>query len=259
MPESSSSTSKIDFKKYNTPELATGVAEIVDVRGKLLTAFGMLFIGFAIFMLLAGILFWGKENFLTFGVSIAYSIVAGAVFSLAMAIVYVVNRSLAEMEQLVQLLFSTTNQVGQDVSRISDGTTELPSARELVEGVYGDVLLPTVEQVVAQSLGFLGRPLLFAYRMTLGRVVRTTIKMLPDSALVESGESVDSKAQKIVGNLKEISDEKSQILSILTWAQSHLESLGAKAQFLVLLPCYLIAGVAVLVIMIPLIAMYFWL
>lgn len=249
---------KIDFKKYRSPELADSVTDIIDVRGKFVGGLKTMFFSFGAFLLLVGILFWIKGNFATFTLAAGYSIVAGAVFSLVMAIAGVVKRSLSEMEQLVGLLFSTTNQVAQDVSSLGQGDVELPSARELVEGVYGDVLLPAVEQVVAKSLGFVGKPLLFAYRMTLGRIVRKTIKLLPDSALAESSEQLKVKADSIMKDLKSVGSKKSQIDTTLTWAQDHLGALSTKAKFLVLLPCYVIASIIVLAVSIPLVVLYFW-
>ena len=255
MPETAQ---KLDFKKYRTPELAASVTEIVDVWGKFAAGFLAMFGTFVIFLLLAGLLFWNKGNGIQFGLTIGYSIFAGGIFGLAMAIVWTVKQSLSEMEQLVQLLFSTTNQVAQDVTRLGQGSLELPSARKLVEGVYGDVLLPVVEQVVASSLGFLGTPLLFAYRVTLGRVARTAIRLVPDTALAESDSSIEAEGQAIMSNLSEISDRKSQILTTLIWAQNQLSGLGTKAKFLVLLPCYVISVVAVSAVLLPLIILYFW-
>ena len=248
----------IDFKKYRSPELAESVTEIVSVGAKFVGGLKTMFFAFVAFLLLVGILFWIKGGFATFTLAFGYSIFAGAAFSLVMAIASVVKRSLSEMEQLVGLLFSTTNQIAQDVSSLGQGDVALPSARELVEGVYGDVLLPAVEQVVASSLGFVGSPLLFAYRMTLGRIVRKTIKLLPDSALAENKEQLKSKADAIMENLKTVSDEQSQIKKTLTWAQDHLGDVSAKASFLVLLPCYVIATVIVVVVLVPLVVLYFW-
>ena len=248
----------IDFKKYRTPELAVSVTEIVDVRGKLASGFKTAFFSFTGFLLLVGVAFWWRGNLATFSLAIGYSLFAGAVFSLVMAIAGAVKRSLAEMEQLVGLLFSTTSQIASDIASLGTGSTTLPSARKLIEGVYGDVLLPTVEQVVAKSLGWIGTPVLFAYKLTLGRVVRFAIKCVPDTAFAADEDQLNERAQQVMAELESISDEKENTDKALNWAQRQLEYIGTKARFLVMLPCYIISVAIVVIVLIPLAILYCW-
>jgi len=251
-------TETIDFKKYRTPELVVSVTEIIDVRGKLVSGFKAAFFSFIGFLLIVGIAFWVRGNLTTFSLVIAYSLFAGAVFSLLIAIAGVVKRSLSEMEQLVTLLFATTAQIANDIQALGAGSTTLPPAKELIEGVYSDVLLPTVEQVVAKSIGWLGRPVLFAYKLTLGRVVRFVIKCVPETAFATDGDELNAKAQEVVDKLESISDEKESTDAKLNWAQSHLEYIGAKAGFLVLLPCYFVSTAIFAIVLIPLVVLYCW-
>ena len=254
-----SEPSKIDFAKYRTPELLESVMNLIDIRGIYVRSAKRVAIGMLALGVVGGLLFWSRtDSIYWFAPIVLYCFLVGAIMGLFYAIAEVIRHSLSNMLKVVELMLEVTKKVAADVASVSEGKSKMPSARELVEGVYREVLLPTVERAITSQLGFVGKPVLFLYRMTLGRVVNKVIQWMPDSTLEKiHGQSLEQEKKEVLAGMSEVAANESKIVSVLNWTQAKVVNVGARFRFAVMLPCYLICFVLGLVLMIPLVVIWF--
>lgn len=253
---SSKSTNKIDFKKYRTPDLVQNISELLNWRGTIGDGFWQAsYVTFFSAVSLTGIVvvfscFYFGFDWRLIGIGLSVLVTGvpmaapGAIFY---AIAYLIRRSLDNMFAIVDLLLETTKRVSQDIRNVRSGEAEMPTAKELVKGVYLEIFLPSLEQVVADQLWILAKPALFLYRLTLGRLMRLVIRILPDKTLSGmSEEELEQAHASMSAGLESIADNETTIVGALTWTQEKLASAGRSAKIFVMLPCYIIAGTIII-------------
>ena len=242
----------IDFKKYKTPELVASLMEVIDLRGKLTLMFLIASGTLVILVTLIGFIFWSKASLPVFFGALAYAVPAGLIAGVAFAIARTVQKSLQEMDQIVERLFSISREMANDVRSLREGNVKMPTARELVQGVYTEVFLAALEEVFAKQLGFIGNPVLFAYKLTLGRMVRLAINALPDRALSASQLDFENDANQISDMITTVADQHELSADEFGALRKGIQYVGAKAKFVVMIPCYGICAIAVLIVLVPL-------
>ena len=256
---------KIDFAKYRTPELFDAILELVDWRGIFTTGLKQAAIACIVIGLSVGAALWAFSHYIQ-GVTIP--VVTAIVLAIlcippslpaaiSYAIAYLLRSSLSNMLLIVELMLETTKNVAKDIESLRSGDTEPPTPRELVQGVYLEIFLPIIEQIIASQLWIFAKPVLFLYRLTFGRLMRIVINLLPDKAmaavtntqdLIEKAENVDmGKIVEALDTAKDHIDRgESTIVSTLDWTKEKINSIGGRTKFYVMLPCYIISGIIIL-------------
>ncbi len=255
-----SKRAKIDFAKYRSDELLNAVLDLVDIRGIYVNAIVKILLGALLLGAIGGLAFWFRVQTIWVWIPVvAFCVFAGGFAGGIFGIAEVIRKSLDNMLQVVGLMLEVTKTIARDVASVSDGETEMPTARELVNGVYTEVMLPMVEQAVAEKLGCLGTPVLFLYRLTLGRVMKFVIKVMPDRAveMLEDGNSVEDTGGQIMSRLKGIAAYEDRITSVLEWTQEKVKGLGGGFRNFVMLPCYILVAGVFLAVMIVLTLLWF--
>ncbi len=220
---------KIDYAKYHQPQLIDSLDQLLDIRANAKR--------FVVCVFLVGVLIFAAIYFLHGQVQAwvwyllaAWGAAAGLWLGVFAALLDFVNRSFANMTRVVDLLLDLTQQVARDVAAVRTGEAKMPTSQQLIKGTYSEVVLPAVEHVVARQLGFLKRPVLFVYRVTLGRLVRWSIKRLPEK------KSDESTLENTVTFAQGIADDESAIVSALAYVQGKLQAIGWAARLVVLAP-----------------------
>lgn len=249
-------STKIDFKKYRTPELFEALSSLIDWRGTILSGyknamFGTLAIDAITSVLLCTITYLTQFSdwrlMLLFGIVLIAGVFCACPGGIFYSIAYFISRSLDNMLKVVDLLLETTKKVARDMDAVRTGESEMPTAKELVQGVYLEVFLPIIEKVISDQLSIFARPALFLYRLTFGRLMRLVIKILPERGLEKlHGSDLQETADAVTGAMVGVAATEPLIVAALDWTQKRILKLGRWAKFLVLLPCYAICAFVVL-------------
>lgn len=242
--------SKIDFRQYQTPELVRSVTDLIDVRGIYLRSAFKVLVTTVIVTLLILFAFWSRVEGIWWIPVLMAAVFAGTWLGGLYAIIQVVNQSFGNMTRIVDQLLELTKRIASDMRGISSGEIEKPTPAQLVKGAYTHVVLPVVETAISEQLGFLGGPVLFVYRMTLGQLVRLTIKMVPADVLTQAadGVSAEEAATETLTAMQKVADNEDRIVASLTVVQNKLRTIGGGLRILVMLPCFLSLAIMVVLI-----------
>lgn len=160
------------------------------------------------------------------------------------------------IEDLLKLTLQTSLAVSHDYQSIQSGEKEMPSAADIVAHVYDGVILPTIESTVSNSLGFVGTPLLWIYRYTIGKGVRFLIIRMKTGSLTDDEQAgVEKKTgemfQAVGGSITKI---ESTINAALGYTQYAIQMLRR----VFLRPCQFLFAVVVVIALIPLALCWYW-
>ena len=248
---------KIDLAKYRTDELASKVAEILSVPASIRTVMKTTL--FAILLLIvANSLLYAAGNRALFPwlVSSLYALVIATVLGFILGLIRVARLLALRSEGLLQLTLKTSNEVAIDYQSVRSGERQMPAATEIVEHVYDGVVLPAMESAVTNSFGFVGTPLLWVYRRTIGGFIRFVIKrMKTDSLTDEDRRTVELEADKL---FRDVADNASNIESVLGNALSFTQHASRMLRRVFLWPVQLVFGLVACAAVVPLVLCWYW-
>jgi len=251
----------IDFKKYRTPELHASLRELLNVTGIYNKSSAIILLVAVGFSLLYGNASLDRVEALRIDGEISvlvYGIVAGLVVGSMFATAEVLRQSLGNMIDVVDLLLEATKRVAHDMNVVRSGDARKPSAKDIMQGVYLEVFLPIVENDVSDSLWIFGKPILFLYRFTLGRLVRRVIRMLPEQAFEPSdGRDVEAVANDTLERMQVVAENETRIVDALNWTQDKVTRIGGRLKLFVMLPWYTVCATVAIVFAIPLVVVWF--
>ena len=159
---------------------------------------------------------------------------------------------------IVDLLLKTTADVAHDARALHSGDSELPPPSELVFAVYENVIYPIVEQVITGAFGFIGRPILWLYRRTLDRLVRIVVRRYVPKAYDDDDGQVHKAIKKgVVNSSQTVAKNENAIVESLQWARTKVESIGGFLKLLIMLPCYILFGIVLTLVLLPIILFAF--
>lgn len=251
---------EIDFAKYRTPELVKTITELLSVGEKAgQVAICSVLVSLALVILFL-ILAFKSTPLLIVVVLVGYLLPAGWTAGLFLGLAEVVRRSMDGLLSIVDLLLEETANIANDVRNLRGGTQRLPEIGVLVDKVYHHVVYPVIREVVLGSLGIIGRPILWIYRLSLDRMVKIVIRrFIPDSPadLAEAkGELAVTRQAVEVASGIEASEDK--ITQRLNWTRQKVKTIGGWFKLMIAGPCYLLFAVVLLLAIIPvLITCYF--
>ncbi len=168
-----------------------------------------------------------------------------------------IRQSSAKVLLVVDLLLDTTQRVAKDYSHIEAGEQKMPSLFTLVGDVYEKLFLRIINEVVHKQLGVIGKPVYFAYRLTIDRVLRLVLRRKFDNAISDQGgeQELQSVATE---TMKEVSKNELKIVRGLETARKRIQTTSGRLKSLATLPCYVVLAIASLVLLTPLAILFLW-
>lgn len=255
--EADASATKLDLARYRTSELAGRLVELISVPH----AFGRIALVTiciaAAAWLTVTIVFQQAElsGLGWLGLS-AYALVIGFVLGVALGFLRVLSRALANIEELLKLMLNITENAANDYTELLDGTTRMPSAGELVEHVYDAVVMPTLDKAVLKAFGFVGQPVLWLYRRSVGAAVHYVIKKMARSAMTDDQAATAVEAAKsYVGTWAAYPE---YIRDYTRQAADYVHLVSRRIRFYATLPLYVGFFVSLIVAAAPVVALRFF-
>ncbi|MEZ6044686.1 MAG: hypothetical protein R3C11_03700 [Planctomycetaceae bacterium] len=249
-------TAKLDLSRYRTDQIASRVAEILSVPRAIRTLFNTW--GFVVLVLLItnfvlnGL---GGHNWYIWIISFVYVLFITVPLGLCLGLIRVATDLLDRTELLLRLILETSVQVAHDYQKIREEGVRIPSAGEIVAHVYEHVVLPAAESAVSKSFGFLGRPLLWIYRYTIGKGVRYLIARIQSESVTEA-EEIEIE-QLATDAIEAIGENNSRIESILNGAMSYTQSVAGVLRRIALRPLIILFVIVSTLALLPLLILLF--
>lgn len=236
--DSQSTTSqKLDLSKYKTPELVDRIVEVINLPSSLASVLIWalcLALGMALFCYL--ISFGGLSIGWIVGL-VLFGVLTGGVSGLILGLVRLANRTLENINQVLNIVLDTALMASKDYQGVESGTTTMPTASELSIASYEQVVLPSIEQAALSAFGFLAKPFIWAYKISLNRAVKF---MLGKIAYFEKKSVTDQKNEKLKTVLQKASKYNERIQKTLSPVRNFVDSIGKKFRFVIAIPMYLI-------------------
>lgn len=245
---------QIDFRKYRSAELVQSVLDLIDIRGLYVSSVLTVFCIASLLTVLVCVLFWTLQPGAYLAGIFFLGLLLGNILGGWVAIIRIVRRSLGNMLVILDQLLDLTKKVAMDARSMSKGDAEVPTARQLVNGVYGEVFLPILETAAAEKLGFFGKPVLFVYRRTFGRLVRLTIRLLPESE--EQKLQTEQAGESIRQTMQGVADNEDRIVRSLTIVQDKIHKTGNRIRFVIMLPTWLLLGAMIVFVILVFLILY---
>ena len=235
-----SSVEQIDFAKYKTPELADQVAEILSISAVLWQIFKWVCVWLLLLLLLGVLLFIGQAHWSLLLGAICLALVFGLMTGITFGAARAIRTGIDRLSNLFCLLLNIVQHVIDDCRDLSTGKQEIPQRADLIRAALSQVLIPTIEKVVSNRLGFLGKPLLWGYRITLGRLVnvfiKTSVDQLPDAKL----EQVDRLTETAEQAAQHVSEHHQVVASHVSAGRDKVSGISGFVKTGCSIPLYLL-------------------
>ena len=250
--KTSETAGEFDLSKYQTAELVENITEIINVPGGIWEVFktaffAIIFAGILMAVIRALGIAAGVEWFL---ISI-YSIVIAIVFGFLLGLLRVVYSCLINVDEVLKQILNISEHAADDVAALHSGQQQSPPGNVLISKVYDEVVMPTVETVVSESLGILGKPILWIYRRTIGSAVRYVIKQSAiKKSSSKSAEKLRHETKKTLNELVATEETK----SYLQRAREIVSTIGTGLRLFAIRPLFVIYVVLLILALLPIIA-----
>ena len=253
-----SNFARIELSRYQTGPLAAAIAEIMSVPAAIRLVVWTTIVTITCVEVGSWLwAFYSGGSTLSLILSTLYILIIAAVLGFALGLLRVMIAFLKNLERLLTLILEVSSAMAADFRDFRQGDKEMPTAGEIVEHVYCGVVVPAMETAVSKSLGFLGTPLLWIYRRTLGSGVRYLIgRMQAESVTTDDAQIVEGVA---IGALDAVSNNVDVIQSRLTMALGYTTNTVSFVRKFFLFPLQFAFVVAVLIAIMPLCGIWYWL
>lgn len=245
-----SSATKLDLSRYRTSGLVGHVVELISVPHALRRVIVVtLYLSTAVCAAIGLIFAQAELSGVGWIVLCAYSLIAGFGLGILLGFLRVLSRALASIEELLKITLNITGNAADDYANLQSGTMQMPSAGELVEQVYEEVVLPTIEEAVSEAFGFLGRPILWLYRRSVGAAVRYVIKKMARFTMTQKQETATvEETKQHIGTLSKYSQH---IRDYTTQAAEFVHRVSRRIRFFATLPLYIAFFVCLFMAFVP--------
>ena len=251
---------KLDLSKYRSPELVDQVVELISIPKAVFKIFSFAVMGALICAIFTLLLFFKSETPVwLWGIFILFSMLCGLLCGTSLAFTWLLQGAMSNLEGVLTIVLNTTHLAAKDYGDLQTGEAELPSAGELVQQSYDEILVPTLETATKKAFGFLSRPMLWVYRRSIGAMVKGVIKRVNSgensSEEGKPSEEKTSTEQKSSGSFLEGTEKYStRVESFTLRARETIESIGGKLRWIALLPLYavffVLSGMTVLILIV---------
>lgn len=236
---------KFDFSKYRSRDIVDKLSEILNIRGSFSNVVRTAaYLEFALFVVFIAICILISDLAILEAVFLSVLILlVGIVLGVPLGLLRVVHKSLANIEGVLTILLDSSNHAALDFAAMRSGDVEIPSGKEIVTGMYEQVIMPSIEEVVAEAFGFLGKPILWMYRKTIGAAVNRLLI----AAHVEEHGVTDERISAEELNTAEVdqavqalSDEAKPALRFIDSAKSVVKSIAGGLRSYAIRPLYFV-------------------
>ena len=236
---------KFDFSKYRSRDIVNKLAEILNIRGSLAnvisTAAYLVLVLFAVF-----IAFWilvSDLALLEVAFLSIFILLVGIVLGVPLGLLRVVHKSLANIEGVLTILLDSSNHAALDFAAMRSGDVEIPSGKEIVTGMYEQVIMPSVEEVVSEAFGFLGKPILWMYRKTIGGAVSRLLiaaRVKEDGVIDQRVSFEELNTPEVDQAVQALSDRAKPALRFIASANSIVTSIAGGLRSYAIRPLYFV-------------------
>lgn len=248
---------KLDLSQYRTGPLVERLVEVISLPLALLRVV-LTMVVLAIAMPIACYLVLPMEDFSTMMSAGAYlySIVFGFVLGLLLGIVRVVAIAMRSVEEVLNIILQLTAQAAGDYEHLQSGSKRMPSGGELMQQVYDEVALPAMEKAAGKAFSFLGAPIFWVYRRTLGSAVRFVITSVAGK---ESDEQENDKISTAAeSGLAAVAKYSDRIQRFTSAASGIVSGISRRIRVVAMTPLYVIFTGFVLIGTVPLVVMWYF-
>lgn len=241
----------IDLSRYQTKELASTVAEILSVPESISMVLWTIFLALLVLVSANSMLYaTGTATLLPWFLSTIYALVVASALGFVLGLIRVAGLMISRSERVLQLALETSQQVSSDYRAVRSGESRMPSSTEIVEHVYGDVVLPAMEAAVSKSLGIFGRPLLWIYRRTIGGCIRVLIARMNAATLTANEKSeVERDAARLMSGL---ADNQPNVEAAIQKAHGFTTYVCSMLRKMLLYPMQIVFSLVALIAVLPL-------
>jgi hypothetical protein len=243
-------TARIDLSQYRTGELADQLAQLVSVPGAVGKVLRTSLICSILFSLSCYLMFGFSElSTIPWFFACTYSLAAGICLGIVLGVLRVMATTLVNVESILGLILDITGCAAEDYEELQTGAMKRPSTTELITQVYDDVIVPVLERTVAGTFGIFSKPLLWAYRRTIGGAVRYLIRRVPLAiARDKHNQQVVDAVEADIDDLARYTDS---IQIFATSAAGIVTTVGKRIRTFALIPLYLLLGTALVLAISP--------
>ena len=240
---------KIDFSKYGTETFAANLVELISIPKALSETFKTTVVAVAFVQVISlCILAFSDLPGLEWFTLTLYAFVTSVILGFLLGVLRLIRRSFSNVEAILVFVIDIADQASLDISRLGTGNVRVPTAGELIDDAFEEVVWPMVEQTAAATFGPLSRPLLWFYRRTLGPGVQRLVKRL--NIEVQN----DGAAAKLDSKVEPAEDASARIEAIrnqLSKARTFVGKVASTLQSLALRPLYFAYTVALVAAISP--------
>lgn len=248
---------KLDFAKYRSDEIVESLAELIGVPGRVMRIVRTAALTITLTVIACFLIRVYSELALIPSLAIcAYSLVASVYFGVSLGILRVISKALQNIESILQIVLNTTDKVAQDYDQARTGQLQLPSSGELVEQVYGKVMVPALERAVARSFYFLSMPILWVYHRTIGSAVHRIVVHVNQSLSAEAAGEKPLSEQSV--NPEKVESDVERVRIFTRKATETTGNLGRRLRFYAMLPMYVMYCVTLALATIPVVVSICW-
>ncbi len=255
-PDQEPQVPKIDLAKYRTADLVDRLTDLISVP-EALNKIAKTAPVAAVFVVVAYVfvLWYAELTFISWIFVCIYSVMVGVVLGIVLGFFRVIATAMHSVESILRIVLEISGKAAVDYEQIQAGGVRMPTGYELIEQIYDDVVLPSIEQAVANGFGFLSWPILKAYRMTIGWAVRYFVKRLVRAQMDKED---DQQIEKMSGDaLATIAHYSERIQKFASSASDFVGKIGRAIRFYAMLPLYIVFGVALALATVPILVVLF--
>ena len=197
-----------------------------------------------------------------------YAVFIGLVLGGCVGILRVFWTALRSVEAVLNILLEITGYAAADYERVQSGQAKMPTGGELMQQVYEEVISPAIAKAISGSFGWLGIPILWLYRRTLGFAVSLVIQAVSrrrshnadDENENGSGEDADTSSSDISpeDERTETNCYSRRIEAFTKRAAGTVSSIGARIRFYAMMPLYIAFSVLLVIGLMPLLLIWWF-
>lgn len=236
---------QLDLAKYRTDALVDHLVDLISVPGAIRKVLSTAVVTGLLALVACGLLREYAELSLLPWLAVSiYSLVASVALGTLLGLLRVVRAALGNIQSLLEQALEITGRAANDYQQLGSGALTLPTGEELFDQVHSRVLMPAVERAVSKTFGLLARPLLWAYRRTIGSAVSLVIKRASRNPQVaEQHKRIEQLTSSTVGEVAGYADA---VETFTMAATKVVQRVGTRLRTLAMLPLWILFAVAAL-------------
>jgi len=229
---------ELDLSKYRTDEVVDKISGVLGLVSALKITFGVVLLVVIGTILLPSAIF---NSFREYPVNYIWSFCGAVVGVMASVIILpgiLLSRILGGLVTTLELLVDILEITLDDINELNSGSVVLPSARQLVQTGYRDIILPIIEDELKSYLPWFATPLIWIYDLIIGKFIRVAINYIPLDLMYNKVENFQIEAE-FENHILSVSEQSGRITTGLMIFRNTLSKVKFTMVFILILPCYI--------------------